>query len=145
MRSVPAGALAGGVPARVMQKAEGWPPRLSREEQWERAREIVLSLAAHLRANGVATEEASGDDELTLTFRWKGVERRVRLLPDHASVDGQLPSDILLFLDGAGMDGSAGTWFDLLGHRKQGPRDEVVVEVEDFISRYGTRFVPADE
>lgn len=144
MRSLPAGCLAGGVPARVMQSAENWPRQVDPEEQWSIATGIIEEFTAYLQGNGIScTLLAVSDGERMLELIWNGKSRRVVLLREAALARQE--DDIAVVLTMGTIETQARAWFDLLGRRKGGSVDPVVEETELFLNRYGIRFAPAEE
>ena len=138
MRSIPPSTLSGGVPARVMIKDDKWPSELTDDKRWHIATEMLAELHAYLRDQGVECAQANSVLHLT----WKGSSRKVELVRE-AITSG---SDITIALSATERALASGsTVFDLLGRRKGGPTDPITREVEEFLWRYGVRFVPYDE
>lgn len=145
-KSVGAGALAAGVPAKVLREAAAWPRRLGPEQQWIEAQGMVRAWVKYLHSNGVRAELDEGPGRLSAAVPHEGNIRRVTLT-ESAEAGARLDAEIRVFLRAS--DTSAislqGVWFDLLGKRKGGALDAVAVELEEYINRYGIRFAPADE
>jgi acetyltransferase-like isoleucine patch superfamily enzyme len=138
---VPAGTLAGGVPARAIARANR-PP--ARARQAELARRIVDELEEVLRLSGVETAPlADGAHGFELTGG--DVPGRVVFL-ETLGTDATVPTGagetVVLTLDDAGgaPDGSA--VLDLLAHRVSGDGGVLLDSVREFCRKRGIRFEP---
>ena len=144
-RSIPAGALAAGVPAKVLKGADEWPRPIDSERQWELARSIIEEFAGYLGGNGVRVEHEATARCVTLTFDHGGSSHRVSLgrtsddLADDASVSLVVSGTV------AAAARSDRPWFSLLEKEKGGTASDVSQEVDEFLARYGLRFQPYDE
>jgi acetyltransferase-like isoleucine patch superfamily enzyme len=141
-RSIPAGALAAGVPAKVLKTAEDWPRPIEEEEQWQIAVDMVRTFSSFLADNGAQTSLEEGERSVVLGVDTDGRHLRIVLArtPDDAS-----SADVLLQLHGIPARDAAPAWFGLLDKVKSGSTEPMAVEAEQFIWRYGLRFVPIDE
>jgi acetyltransferase-like isoleucine patch superfamily enzyme len=143
-RSIPAGSLAAGVPAKVLRGADEWPRRVDREQQWSLARDVVEQMFGFFEDQGVPVERADADGRAEGSFDHGGRRRRVALVKDGSAACSD--DDVVIELEAAdGIGGAGNTRFLLLEKVKHGPEDDVTEEVERFLSRYGLRFVPANE
>jgi acetyltransferase-like isoleucine patch superfamily enzyme len=143
-RSIPAGALAAGVPAKVLRSAEEWPRPIEPDEQWSLARSMIEEFRAYVEDNGFQVTSEVEPGRTVLSFDYGGSRQRV-VLARH-SEDGIDDATVLVQLHGsprAAGDGAA--WFSLLEKQKGGATTDVSREVEEFLARYGIRFAPVDE
>jgi len=141
IRSVPAGALAAGVPARVRRTAEERAQTLEPDEQWSIARDMGEMFAACLRDQGLRLDVVADESRLELRFDHRGKSKRIvfaRTADDIGDVE-----DVVVQLVGFPERGRCR--FALLERRKGGPPDALADEFEDFVSRYGVRFAPEDD
>lgn len=139
-RSIPAGALAAGVPAKVLKSPEEWPRPIDEEERWRLARAIVEQFGAYLRHRGVEAVLTEDEHRVAIRFERDGRNRSIELI---RAGDGATGGDIVLQLTGRPERGRS--WFALGERIKGGESDEVSTETDQFLSRYGLRFVPFDE
>jgi hypothetical protein len=80
-RSIPAGALAADVPAKVLKEAREWPRPIEEEAQWSLARSIFMEFAAYLEDNGVpAVHDEASPDRIGIAFSYSRGGERVVLL-----------------------------------------------------------------
>jgi acetyltransferase-like isoleucine patch superfamily enzyme len=142
-RSIPAGALAAGVPAKVLRAAENWPSPIGPDEQWALARGIVTTMAGYLEDQGVHVERDVGERRVSLELVYGGSLSRIVLA--RGAVDAFGDADVVMQLDGTPAGAVGQAWFALLEKRKGGPESDVSCEVEGFLSRYGLRFQPHEE
>ena len=142
-RSIPAGVLAAGIPAKVLREASEWPKPIDPDAQWALARSILTTFADHLRSNGsrVSAEETKAEQVLSVLHdgrAWKVALRR--------EGDGPTaPADVVIQLQGRPEVAPTCAWFSLLGGTRGGPSSPLAEELADFIARYGVRFARSDE
>lgn len=145
-RSIPAGTLAAGVPARVLRSSDEWPRQLDQDERWDLLLGILEALAAFLTSKGTPAVLERGDQRLVVSVSHDGRERHVVAVPDESSVLADDDVLILLSPHAPERDRVGNAWFDLAGKRKLLNRhDPVSREVDEFLARYGLRFTPSDE
>jgi acetyltransferase-like isoleucine patch superfamily enzyme len=142
-RSVPAGALAAGVPAKVLRTSEEWPRPIDPTEQWRLARSVFAELVAHLEANGTSAEVTNKEARDTAQVAYGGRFWRLALTRDGS--DAPPAEDVVIQLEGMPTDVNGAAWFALLDKTSGGERHPVANEVADFLARYGVRFAPCDE
>lgn len=141
-RSIPAGALAAGVPAKVLRGPDEWPRRLAPDDQWATARAIFEQFVDYLEANGIdVARETTTDDRAAATFAFGAARRGIALVRGDAAARGA--EDIVLSLGAYG--GAGRSTFALSERVKSGREDDVTREVEEWLGRYGLRFEPFDE
>ncbi len=144
-RSIPAGALAAGVPAKVLREAADWPRPIDDDRRWEICRQVTTLMAAYFTDQGAPVEvlEDAGE-RIRLTLTVDRRSREVEVVRDPAAARS---SDLLvsLRLPPAGPLAGPRTFLGLLDRRRAGERDKLSHEVEDFWARYGIRFVDVDE
>lgn len=139
--TIPAHALAGGNPARVLRQP--YPRVLSDSERHQRVCEILKMYAAGLAYKGFQSVQQSSDlAEVGFAFRGQAY----RVLLDRSivgSVDEQHP--IQLLSAASGVSGlslvPSTTYFDLSERRIFGPRNAVVEDLRDFLRRTGIRIL----
>ena len=144
-RSVPAGHLAAGVPAKVLKDSSSWPRRIEPEDQWKLAKDIFVEFLGYLRGEGVAATSSESENAMDATIATAAGQRTMRLSRHELGGSG---SDVTMFLGPLARHPPArlnGAWFDLLAKKKGGQSDEVAGEAESFLARYGMRFAPWDE
>jgi acetyltransferase-like isoleucine patch superfamily enzyme len=141
-RSVPAGALAAGVPAKVLRGSDEWPRPIEPAEQWRLARSVFAGLVAHLEANGVPAEVTETEARDIAQINYGGRIWRLALTRDGS--DAPPIEDVVIQLDGMPTDVDGIVWFALLDKTRGGTRHPVAEEVADFLARYGVRFEPHD-
>jgi acetyltransferase-like isoleucine patch superfamily enzyme len=142
-RSIPAGVLAAGVPAKILRDADAWPRPIEPSEQWQLARTVFAEFIAHLEANGVSVQATETEARGTAHFAHSGRTWQVALTRD--GHDAHPAEDIVIQLHGAPASVTHGTWFALLDRTRGGARNAVAEEISDFFARYGVRFDPLDE
>jgi acetyltransferase-like isoleucine patch superfamily enzyme len=142
-RSVPAGALAAGVPAKLLRNSDEWPRPIAPAEQWRLARSVFVQLVAHLHANGSPAEVTSTEVRDIAELNYGGRPWRVALTRD--GHDAPPLEDVVIQLEGRPTDVNGTAWFALLDKTSGGRRHPVADEVADFLARYGVRFTPCDE
>lgn len=145
-RSIPAGTLAAGVPAKVLREADQWPRPPDPDAAWAIARSIFEQMLAFMEDQAVIVDrrpEKGGRVEAAITYR--GETSRLALIDDSLKVGAG--DDVVLSLHGqpAGHHEAGRSWFDLTGRRKGGSQTSVSHEVESFVNRYGIRFAPVDD
>jgi acetyltransferase-like isoleucine patch superfamily enzyme len=143
-RSIPAGALAAGVPAKVLKPSNEWPRAIDRDAQWHLAQSIFSEMLAYMKDNGVNVSVSTNSGRSDATLFYDGSQRRISLVGSGAAADGA--DDIVIELDEPGepQPRAATTWLGLLSKARAGRRDDVSAEVEAFIARYGIRFAGDD-
>jgi acetyltransferase-like isoleucine patch superfamily enzyme len=142
-RSIPAGALAAGVPAKVLRGPDEWPRRLEPDAQWSAALSVFEQFVAYLRSNGVVIDrEETSEDRAAAAMRHGSTSRRLALVRG-AAIEAA-DDDVVLEL-GPHSGALRGTRISLIDRVKSGPEDDVTHEVEEFLTRYGIRLEPADE
>ncbi len=144
-RSIPAGALAAGVPAKVLREADEWPRGIDDERRWEICRQVTTLMAAYFTDQGAPVEAAQdGDDRIRLTLTVDRRPREIEVVRDPAAARS---SDLVvsLRLPSGGPPPGTRTFLGLLDRRRAGARDALSREVEDFWARYGIRFVDVGE
>jgi acetyltransferase-like isoleucine patch superfamily enzyme len=141
-RSIPAGALAAGVPAKVLREPHDWPRPIEPEDQWRLARTVFAEFVAYLEANGIAVTLVKTDVCDTAQLRHEDRSWRVALTRDGSDAAA---GDVTIQLNGTPSDPRGVAWFSLLQKARGGPRHAVADEVSDFFARYGVRFEPRDE
>jgi len=144
-RSIPAGALAAGVPAKVLREAEDWPRRIDDDRRWEICRQVTTLMAAYFTDQGApvsVTQDTGERVQLALTV--DGRPRQIEVVRDSVAATS---SDLVisLRLPPAEPPPSARTFLGLVDRRRAGERDALSHEVEDFWARYGIRFVDRSE
>jgi acetyltransferase-like isoleucine patch superfamily enzyme len=142
-RSIPTGALAAGVPAKVLRSSNDWPRRIEPEEQWLLARKVFGELVAHIESNGLSVEVSATEERNTARAAYGGRVWELALTRD--GTDSPPTEDVVIQLNGTPADGRGNAWFALLDKRRSGIRHPLAEEVADFLSRYGVRFEPCDE
>jgi acetyltransferase-like isoleucine patch superfamily enzyme len=142
-RSVPEGALAAGVPAKVLRGSDEWPRPIEPAEQWSLARNVFAELIAHLEANGASVALTTTDARDTAQITHAGRVWRLALTRDGS--DAPPTEDVVIQLNGTPSDVNGNAWFALLDKTRGGDRHPVANEVADFLARYGVRFAPHDE
>lgn len=143
-RSVPAGALAAGVPAKVLKAAEEWPRPIEPDQQWAVARAIIEEFAGFLEDNGVRVTKTADPRRVELAFDHGGRAERVVLARDAGDLG--TGATVALQVHGSTVAVEPGaSWFTLIEKAKGGPTTEVSREVEEFLARYGLRFQPIHE
>jgi acetyltransferase-like isoleucine patch superfamily enzyme len=142
-RSVPAGALAAGVPAKTLRGSEDWPRPIEPAEQWRLARSVFAALVAHLDANGVPAAVTTTEARDTAQIDYGGRTWRLALTRDGS--DAPPAEDVVIQLEGMPANANGIVWFALLSKTRGGARHPVADEVADFLGRYGVRFDPQDE
>lgn len=143
-RSIPAGALAAGVPAKVLKLAEEWPRPIDEEAQWSLARSMFQEFLSFAADNGACIGSGeTNQDRVTARFAYGAASAKIALV--RRAADALPGDDLLVALDGVPCSGRTASWFSLVTCRKGGRRDDLAAEVEDFISRYGVRFTTVDE
>jgi acetyltransferase-like isoleucine patch superfamily enzyme len=130
-RSIAAGSLAAGYPARVLKRAPDYPPTPEPDEQWRIARDVFRDLAWFLTERGETVRAREGDGMLSLG--------RVALVRS-AAVAAPADAEVVAALDGRPAVGSHVTWLALLERVRGGPETELAEAVAEFVSRYGLRF-----
>jgi len=144
-RSIPAGALAAGVPAKVLRGPDEWPRAIDDDRRWEICRQVSTLMAAYFTDQGAPVEVVEdGGERIELALTVEGRSRRVEVVRDPAAATG---SDVVvsLRLAPAGPPAGTRTFLGLLDRRRAGERDALSHEVEDFWARYGIRFVDVGE
>jgi acetyltransferase-like isoleucine patch superfamily enzyme len=128
-RSIPAGSLAGGYPARVLRRAPDYPPTPTPDEQWEIARGVFRDLAWALTERGETVTASEGEGWLSLG--------RVAVVRD-AATPVPAGAEVVAALNGRPADGAS--WLALLERERGGAETELAEAVAEFVSRYGLRF-----
>ncbi|MGO9976179.1 MAG: DapH/DapD/GlmU-related protein [Solirubrobacteraceae bacterium] len=144
-RSIPAGTLAAGVPAKVLREADSWPHQIDDARRWEICRQVTEMMAEYFCDWGTATRIAEDDsDRILLVLSVAGKPREVEVVRDPASARGR---DVVIGLRFPAPPSTSGvaTVFGLLERRRAGRRDSLTHAVEDFWARYGIRFADAAE
>lgn len=96
-RSIPAGALAAGVPAKVLKSPEEWPRPIEEEDRWRLARAIVEQFGAYLRDRGVEAVLTEDEHRVAIRFERDCRNRSIELV---RAGDGATGGDIVLQLNG---------------------------------------------
>lgn len=145
-RSIPAGTLAAGVPAKVLREADQWPRPIDPDGQWAIARSIFEEMLAYMEDHAVVVERSDEHaGRLGALISHAGRTSRLALVNDPAKVTATDDVVLELFDDPALLHERNVSWFGLVNRRKGGPRTSVSQEVEDFVNRYGIRFAPVEE
>jgi acetyltransferase-like isoleucine patch superfamily enzyme len=144
-RSIPAGALAAGVPAKVLREAEEWPRGIDEDQRWEICRQVTTLMAAYFTDQGAPVEVVEdGGDRIQLALTVDGRSRQVEVVRDPAAA--RSPDLVIsLRLPPAGLPAGTRTFLGLVDKRRAGERDKLSHEIEDFWARYGIRFVDVGE
>jgi acetyltransferase-like isoleucine patch superfamily enzyme len=144
-RSIPAGALAAGVPAKVLREAEDWPRDIDDERRWEICRQVTTLMADYFTDQGAPVQVLQDSDErIKLALTVDDQPREIEVARDAAAA---ACSDLIvsLRLPHDGPPASARTFLGLVDRVRSGERDALSHEVEDFWARYGIRFVDRSE
>jgi acetyltransferase-like isoleucine patch superfamily enzyme len=144
-RSIPAGVLAAGVPAKVLRDADSWPRSIDDDQRWTICLQVTRLMAEYFSDEGAPTSLSEEEaDRLVLNLTVDGRARHVEVVRDELSARGD---DIVVSLrfPPARRDGGPRTTLGLLERRRAGRRDSLSQAVEDFWSRYGIRFVEEEE
>lgn len=144
-RSIPAGALAAGVPAKVLRGPDEWPRRLEAAERWDLAAAMLEQLFLYLEDKGVEVSRGEADGRRHGDVHHGRLRSRVALVSGGADI--QPTDDIVLQLAPHTDDGRPrpASWFGLVERSKQTTKGEIETEVEDWLARYGLRFRPLGE
>jgi acetyltransferase-like isoleucine patch superfamily enzyme len=145
-RSIPAGTLAAGVPAKVLREADEWPRPVDPDARWSIARSMVEDMLAFMEDHSVVVQrmdERRGRVAAALSYA--GQTSRLALVGNGEAIE-ETDDVVLGLFDNPGFEYPADvSWFGLLDRRKGGPQTSVSEEVEDFVNRYGIRFTPSGE
>lgn len=144
-RSVPAGTLAAGVPAKVLREADSWPRNIDDGQRWEICRQVTALMAAYFTDAGTHVDvvEDTGD-RILLALIVARQPRKVEIVRDPTAA---VSPDVVVSMSIPSTDPpvAARTFLGLLDRRRVGEHDALVHEVERFWDRYGVRFVDVDE
>jgi len=144
-RSIPAGALAAGVPAKVLRSAEDWPRAIDEDKRWEICRQVTTLMAAYFTDQGAPVSVVSDTDErMRLTLTVERQPRQIEVVRDPTATESR-DLVVSLRLPPGGRPADTRTFLGLLDKRRSGARDHLSREVEDFWARYGIRFVDVAE
>jgi acetyltransferase-like isoleucine patch superfamily enzyme len=152
-RSIPAGALAAGAPAKVLRTAEEYPVRKTPEEQDEITRSMLAELFEHLRYHDMKVEVHQADGGLHATIGKDG-DPMHHLFYTCRQGGGAMPAELngrsfFLSLQPIGEElrkgivSAGGMWVDLARRERCGSND-VGEEATLFIARFGLRFNRVD-
>lgn len=133
-RSITAGSLAVGAPAREIRGSDAWPAADGQEPREVLSR-VLDELAAYFGSEGLTVDPLPEGFAVTYDGRRRRIGRGAEDWgrDDVAVVAGEAPQ-------------GGAFWFDVLDKTKQrASTDPVVVEVEQWLNRYGVRFQPRDE
>jgi acetyltransferase-like isoleucine patch superfamily enzyme len=139
-RSIPAGVLAAGVPARVLREGDSWPRSIDDDRRWSLCRDVTMLMSAYFGEKGAPVRVVEDTpDRIQLALAVDGQQRDIEIVRDPASAQG---SDLLVSLRLPADDRLAGrrTCLGLVDKRRAGQRDALSREVESFWGRYGVRF-----
>jgi len=143
--SIPAGALAAGVPAKVLRESGEWPRPIDESQRWEICRQVTTLMAAYFTDQGAPVQviEDAGD-RIQLALTVEGRSRQVEIVRNAIALEG---SDLVISLRSPpdGVPAGVRTFLALLDRRRAGQRDVLSHEVEDFWARYGIRFADIGE
>lgn len=144
-RSIPGGALAAGVPAKVLRDAEEWPRRLDHAQRWRIATDIIRTFAEFLIDHAIEASFDESEHRAEVIVAFEHRRRRIVLVRGGDSAVG--PDDIVIGFGADSIGRSARWWFDLDAKRKHSASldDPITTELQDWLSRYGLRFTPEDE
>lgn len=144
-RSIPAGVLAAGVPAKVLREADQWPRTIDDGQRWTICRQVTALMAEYFDDQGAPTTvSVDGEDRVVMSVSTAGRIRQVEVVRDPALARG---GDILVSLHfpNHATEARSTTTLGLVDRRRAGDRDALSREIEDFWARYGIRFVDVDE
>ena len=144
-RSVPAGVLAAGVPARVLREADAWPRRIDGEQQWEICRQVTRLMVEYFQVEGAPTTVSEdGDERLMVQVSVAGRRRQVEVVRNPSAARGR---DVVISLrfPSSAPGSEPATALGLLDRRRAGIRDSLSAGIEEFWARYGIRFIDANE
>lgn len=140
-RSVPAGALAAGVPAKVLREADQWPRRIDDDRRWEICRQVTRLMAAYFSQQGVELDFAEDSpDRIRLALTVEHRSRQIEVVRDPVTA---VSRDLIvgLRIPASGVPPEIRTCLGLVDRCRAGACDSLVSEVETFWGRYGIRFV----
>jgi len=151
-RSIPANALAAGMPAKVLSQDGAYLRPLDDEQRWAKMGEILSEMAEFLSYQGQAARLLDAGASRQLQVRtaagrdWAtvAIHRRVESLgqADIAALVSMepLPPGIAKGLDERGI-----AWFDIASRRASLGAHPVVEHLRNYLSRYGIRFAVASD
>jgi acetyltransferase-like isoleucine patch superfamily enzyme len=150
-RSIPARALAAGMPAKVISEDGKYLKPMSEEDRWRKVISILEEMGQFLSFQGQVSTVTGGDDRYVLiTAAGKlGVSFAIEIAR-HGTVTeevaavfvslGEIPAEIRRKLEERGS-----AWFDIAARQTSLGLHPAVDHVRNFFSRYGIRFAVASD